>query len=81
MKTIATWATVAIVVIGLLAAIIIRKVIGKIISLVLAAAIVFFLWQQRGKVVNYANHVKGEICSSQPRFFGITVDIPGCKGG
>ncbi|WP_353648981.1 hypothetical protein ABLG96_19535 [Nakamurella sp. A5-74] len=75
-KTIAVWATVAFVVIGLLAAIIIKKVIGKIISLVLAAVIVFFLWQQRGKVESFANDVHGDICSSQPSFFGISVDLP-----
>lgn len=80
MKTIAVWATVAFVVIGLLAAIIIKKVIGKIISLVLAAVIVFFLWQQRGKVESFANEKKSELCSSQPTFFGVAVDIPGCPG-
>lgn len=79
-KTIAIWATVAFVVIGLVAAIIVKKVIGKIISLVLAAGIVFFLWQQRGKIESYANEKKNEVCSSQPKFFGISVDFPGCPG-
>lgn len=82
LKTIAIWATVAFVVVGLIAAIIIKAVIGKIISLVLAAVIVFFLWQQRGKVESYAQDVRGDVCSSQPSFFGITVDLPAgwCRG-
>ena len=82
MKTIAIWATVAFVVIGLLAAIIVKAVIGKIISLVLAAVIVFFLWQQRGKVESFVDEARAGVCSSQPSFFGIAVDLPEglCRG-
>ena len=82
LKTIAIWATVAFVVIGLVAAIIIKAVIGKIISLVLAAVIVFFLWQQRGKVESYVDKARSGVCSSQPSFFGIDVELPDglCKG-
>jgi hypothetical protein len=75
-KTGAIWAIVVIGVIGLVLAIIIKKVIGKIISLVLAAVLIFFAWQQRDKVIDFANDVKGEACSAQPKFFGITVSLP-----
>lgn len=83
MKAVALWATVAFVVIGLLAAIIIKKVIGKILSLVIAAVIVFFLWQQRGQVESFANDVRGQACAQQPSFFGITVSLPAdwCRRG
>lgn len=75
-KTVATWTMIGFVVIGLLAAIIIKKVIGKIISLVLAAAVVLFIWQQRGKVEDYANSVRNDVCTRQPSFFGIDVSLP-----
>lgn len=80
-KTVATTVIIALVVIGVLAAIIIKKIIGKIISLLLAAAIIFFAWQQRTHVVNYADDMKGQLCSAQPHFFGITVTLPAdwCK--
>lgn len=75
-KTVATWVIVGFVVIGVLCAIIIKKIIGKVISLVLAAVVVFFVWQQRGKVVDYANQVKGDVCTVQPSFFGVAVSLP-----
>ncbi|MDQ2845410.1 MAG: hypothetical protein M3Y77_03465 [Actinomycetota bacterium] len=80
-KTVATTVIIAFVVIGVLAAIIIKKIIGKIISLLLAAAIIFFAWQQRTHVVNYADDMKGQVCAAQPHFFGITVKLPAdwCK--
>lgn len=76
MKTVATWTMIGFVVVGLLLAIIIKKVIGKIISLVLAAAVVFFVWQQRGSVENYADSVRNDVCTAQPSFFGIDVSLP-----
>lgn len=81
-KDIALWATIAFVVIGLLAAIIIKKVVGKIISLVLAAVIVFFLWQQRGKVESFAQETRGKVCAEKPSFFGVDVSLPDgwCQG-
>jgi hypothetical protein len=75
-KTVATWVIVGFVVIGVLCAIIIKKIVGKIISLVLAAVVVFFIWQQRAKVTDYANEVKGDVCTAQPSFFGIDVSLP-----
>lgn len=80
-KTVATSVIIVFVVVGVLAAIIIKKIIGKIISLLVAAAIIFFAWQQRTHVVNYANDMKGDVCSAQPHFFGISVNLPAnwCK--
>ncbi|MET3804594.1 threonine/homoserine/homoserine lactone efflux protein [Nakamurella sp. UYEF19] len=81
-KSTAMWVLIAIAVIGLVLAIIIKKIIGKIITLVLAAVIVFFGWQQRSKVVDFANSsaksAQSSVCSSHPKFFGIDVTYPGC---
>lgn len=77
-KNTALWVLIAIAVISLVLAIIIKKIIGKIITLVLAAVIVFFGWQQRSKVVDYANHAHTSACASHPRFFGIDVTYPSC---
>lgn len=81
-KTTAMWVIVAVGVIGIVLAIVIKKVVGKIISLVLAAVLVFFGWQQRDKVLDYANTLKGEACSTadsamkSTSFFGINVTLP-----
>jgi xanthosine utilization system XapX-like protein len=63
-KTVGMVAIVAIALIGLLLAIVIRKIVGKIISLVVAAALVFVAWQQRDKVTDYAAEVRGQACDS-----------------
>jgi hypothetical protein len=78
-KTTAMWVLIVIAVISLVLAIVIKKIIGKIITLVLAAIIVFFGWQQRSKVVDYANHLETVTCASHPKFFGIEVTYPNCK--
>jgi hypothetical protein len=75
-ETGAIWAIVIIAVIGLVLAIVIKKIVGKIIALVVAAALIFFAWQQRDKVVQAADDVKGEACAAAPTFFGITVKLP-----
>ena len=84
-KTVAMWALIAFAVVGILLAILIKKIVGKIISLVLAAVLVFFCWQQRDKVTSAATDVHGKACSTaeqhMPSFFGITVSLPSgwCK--
>lgn len=79
-KTVAMWALIAVAVIGILAAIIIRKIIGKIISLVLAAVLVFFCWQQRDIVTDAGADLKANACTGaaddMPSFFGISVSVP-----
>lgn len=70
------WALIAIGVVGVLAAIVIKKVVGKIIALVLAALLIFFGWQQRQKVIDFANSVKDTTCASSTTFVGIEVTLP-----
>ena len=70
------WVLIAIGVVGVLAAIVIKKVVGKIIALVLAALLIFFGWQQRQKVVDFANSVKDTTCESSTTFVGIEVTLP-----
>ena len=78
-RSTSTWVLVAIAVVGLVLAIIIKKIVGKIIVLVLAAVVVLFGWQQRSRVVDYATSVHSSVCESHPRFFGIDVTYPTCK--
>jgi len=77
-RTGAPWVLIAIAAIGLVLAIIIRKVIGKILVLVLAAVIVFLGWQQRAMVVAFADRLHVSACASHPTFFGMDVSYPGC---
>ena len=63
-KTVAMWAIIIVAAVGLLLAILIKKIIGKIISLLVAAVLVFIGWQQRDKVVSYADDVHGKACTS-----------------
>lgn len=82
LKTIALAATIAVAVIGVLFAVIIKKILGKIISLLLAAVLVFFVWQQRNHIVSYAQDVRNGACSVQQTFFFIPVKLPAdwCAG-
>jgi hypothetical protein len=87
-KTVAMVAIIAIAVIGLLLAIVIRKIVGKIISLIVAAVLVIVAWQQRDKVVSYAEEVQGKACNSvsgavdnpttqeATSFLGIGISLP-----
>ncbi|HEY5115072.1 MAG TPA: hypothetical protein VIJ00_06080 [Nakamurella sp.] len=70
------WVLIAIGVVGVLAAIVIKKVVGKIIALVLAALLIFLGWQQRQKVIDFANSVKDTTCASSTTFVGIEVTLP-----
>lgn len=82
------WTIIAIAVIGLLLAIVIRKILGKIISLLVAAVLVFIGWQQREKVISYADDVRGKACTSAvgavdnattdkaTTFLGIGISLP-----
>jgi len=81
-KNTVVWVLVAVAVIGIVLAIVVKKIIGKVITLVLAAVIVLVGWQQRSKVVDYANGVRSQVgskvCTAHPKFFGVGVTIPGC---
>jgi arginine exporter protein ArgO len=70
------WVLIAIGIVGVLAAIVIKKVVGKIIALVLAALLIFFGWQQRQKVIDFANGVKDTTCATSTTFVGIEVALP-----
>ena len=78
-RTTALWVLVVVAVVGLVLAIVIKKIVGKIITLVLAAVIVLVGWQQRDRVVDYANGLHSSACESHPKFFGIDVTYPTCK--
>ena len=58
----APWVLIAIAVIALVLAILIKKIVGKIIVLVLAAVLIFVGWQQRQHVIDFANGVKDDAC-------------------
>ena len=77
-RTSGPWVLLAVAVVGVVLAIIIKKIIGKIIVLLLAAVIVFVGWQQRAAVVDFANNLHASACASHPRFFGFDVSYPGC---
>ena len=72
----APWVLLGIGVIGVVAAIVIKKIVGKIIALVLAAVLIFIGWQQRQKVIDFANSVKDETCAASTTFVGIEVALP-----
>ena len=82
-KTVALWAIIIIAVLGIVAAIVIRKIVGKVISLVLAAVLIFVGWQQRDKVTDYADNFRADACAKgadpktgQVSFLGIDIDLP-----
>ena len=56
--------------------IIIKKIIGKIIVLVLAAILIFIGWQQRQHVIDFANSVKDDACDQSVTFLGVDVALP-----
>jgi len=82
------WGVVIVAALGLLMAILIKKIIGKIIALLVAATLVFVGWQQRDKVLDYAQQVSTDACNSvtgtvdqtvtdnTPTFLGVEVSLP-----
>ena len=72
----APWILVGIGVVGVVAAIVIKKIVGKIIALVLAAVLIFIGWQQRQHVIDFANSVKDQTCATSTTFIGIEVALP-----
>ena len=78
-RTTALWVLVIVSVVGVALAILVKKIVGKIITLVVAALIVLFGWQQRDRVVDYANEQHSDLCESHPKFFGVDVTYPTCS--
>jgi len=72
----APWVLLGIGVVGVVAAIVIKKIIGKILALVLAAVLIFIGWQQRQQVIDFANSVKDETCAASTTFVGTEVSLP-----
>jgi len=77
-RTSAPWLLVAVTVVALLLAIVVKKIIGKIFVLVLAAVVVLVGWQQRSTVIDFATDLQVSACASHPTFFGLEVSYPGC---
>lgn len=75
-QTTVVWVLVAIALIGLLGAILLKKLLGKLVVLVLAAVLVLVLWQQRQHVLDVADQVKATGCGFTPTFLGIQVSLP-----
>jgi disulfide bond formation protein DsbB len=72
----APWLLIGIGVVGVVAAIVIKKIVGKVIALVLAAVLIFIGWQQRQHVIDFANGVKDKTCATSTTFVGIEVSLP-----
>jgi disulfide bond formation protein DsbB len=70
------WVLIAIAVVAVVAAILIKKIVGKIIVLVLAAILIFVGWQQRQHVIDFANGVKDDACGRSVTFLGMDVALP-----
>ncbi len=77
------WILIGIAVIAVVAAIMIKKIVGKIIVLVLAAILIFVGWQQRQHVIDFANSVKNGACDQSVTFLGVHVALPDdwCRPG
>lgn len=87
-KTVSMWVIIGIGVIGVLLSLIVKKIVGKVLSLIIAAGLVYFAWQQRESVITYAEEVRGKACDSATgaltnattdaatKFLGITVSLP-----
>ena len=72
----APWVLVGIAVVAVVAAIVIKKIVGKIIVLGIAAVLIFIGWQQRQQVIDFANSVKDETCAASTTFVGVEVSLP-----
>lgn len=70
------WVLVAVAVVGVVGAIILKKIVGKLFVLALAAIVVIVLWQQRQQVLDLANELKDTGCGMTPTFLGIQVSLP-----
>lgn len=72
----APWVLLGIAVVAVVLAILIKKIVGKIIVLGIAAVLIFIGWQQRQQVIDFANSVKDETCAASTTFVGIEVSLP-----
>jgi small basic protein len=83
-KSLGLGAVVVVVVLGVLAALLVQKVIAKVISLVVMAALALLLFNQRAAITDCANKVKaegtgvvtGRVSDPTCTFFGFKVKVP-----
>ena len=75
-QTTAPWVLIGIAVVAIVLAIIIKKIVGKIVVLAIAAVLIFIGWQQRQHVIDFANSVKDETCATSTTYLGIEVSLP-----
>ena len=75
---------VANIVIGVLAAILIKNVIGKLLVVALMAGLAIAVWTQRSSVQDCVDKIHAQVAAGAPltepkltcTFFGIDVDVP-----
>ena len=72
----APWVLLGIAVVAVVLAIVIKKVVGKLIVLGIAAVLIVIGWQQRQQVLDFANSVKDDTCAASTTFVGIEVSLP-----
>jgi 5-bromo-4-chloroindolyl phosphate hydrolysis protein len=81
-KSTALIGLVVVIVLGILAALVIKAVITKVISLIVAAALSFGLFSQRASIQDCAKKVKENVlvvdksAKTECKFFGFTVEVP-----
>ena len=77
-------AIIVVVVLGLAAALLVQKVIAKVVSLVVMAALGLLLYNQRASITDCANKVKaeapaavtGRVTAPRCEFLGVDVKVP-----
>lgn len=75
-QTTAPWVLLGIAVVAIVLAIVIKKIVGKILVLAIAAVLIFIGWQQRQRVIDFADSVKDQTCTVSTTFVGIEVSLP-----
>jgi hypothetical protein len=66
-------ATAALVVIGILLAVLITAFLARLIIAILVVAVAVIVWQQRASI---EHRIDQQICPAQLSFFGMHVDAP-----
>lgn len=83
-KGLGVGAIIVVVVLGLAAALLVQKVIAKVVSLVVMAALGLLLYNQRASITDCANKVKaeapaavtGRVTAPRCEFLGVDVKVP-----
>ena len=83
-KGLGVGAIIVVVVLGLAAALLVQKVIAKVVSLVVMAALGLLLYNQRASISDCANKVKaeapaavtGRVTAPRCEFLGVDVKVP-----